>query len=288
MQNRWRSAKLAILAFLVATLMVGTHLALAVERVHAPDGPYYHDTWLATSRDGLDVSQGRLVFHHASVPDVCVRQDGRALLYFVDASEAGRFRLAVSVLDEDTQPGPVQSVHLEGESGKPVDPEAILLADGRVRLYYVGGKRGAREVRSAVSSDGLHFVREPGTRFAGRGVVDPAVVQLGDGAWKMYYALLDDGSGQPCIRSASSPDGLSFTEDPGVLFPGAGSPGAVALPGGRVRLYVATERSLASHVSRDGVFFRREATVARGRDTLDPSVVPLPSGGYLLTFKSFR
>lgn len=285
---RWRGAKIALLAFLSATFLVGTHFAMAVEPVHAPDGPYYHDTWLAISRDGLDVSQGRLVLHHASVPDVCVRQDGRALLYYVDASDAGRFRLAVSLLDRDGQPEAPQTVHIEGEPGKPVDPEAILLPDGRVRLYYVGGRRGAREVRSAVSTDGLSFVREPGARLAGHGVVDPAVVRLGDGAWKMYYALLDDGSGQPCIRSASSPDGLSFTADPGVRFPGAGSPGALALPGGRVRLYVATEMRLDSWVSRDGVFFRREKTVAQGRDTFDPSVVPLASGGYLVAFKSFR
>lgn len=291
-----RRAKITLLAVLSTTLMIGAHLASAVEsppRTPNPGDPYFHDTWLVKSSDGLqaDPAQARLVLHHASVPDVCVGPDGRSLLYYVDAShERGLpFTMSARFVDSQGAVGPALPVRIEGEEARvAVDPEAILLADGRVRLYYLAPRRGqaVKEIHSALSSDGVNFVREPGVRLSGAGVVDPAVVLLPDGTWKMYYALLDDGSGQPCVKSATSRDGLSFTADPGVRFHGAGSPGAMALADGRVRLYLDSRQGLGAWISEDGLEFRFEKAMSLGRAALDPSVVRLPGGGVLVAFKT--
>lgn len=238
-----------------------------------PGGPYFHDTWVARSPDGRTLVGARRVLEHASVPDVCVTADGRRLLYYVDGTRwDDDYPLAVRALDGSDAPGPELPLRIEGEDAAAVDPEALLLEDGRVRLYYVAGS----EIHSAVSRDGLAFVREPGFRLAGEGVVDPAVVRGAE--WRMYYALLEG----PCVKSARSGDGLAFVEDPGVRVAGAGSPGALALPDGRVRLLVGG-RAL---VSRDGLGFVEEG--AAGLEVLDPSVVALPGGGYLVAFKRFR
>ncbi|RME24490.1 MAG: hypothetical protein D6798_11160, partial [Deltaproteobacteria bacterium] len=151
----------------------------------------------------------------ASSPDL-VRWQGGTWVYYVDHGE----RLARIPLSG----GPPETIDIDLGPGLVVDPDLVVLPDGRLRLYAVVQPRmtdpGAgglvNEIRSAVSTDGRHFTPEPGVRLAGP-YVDPDVVVLDDGRIRMY--ITTDASR---IRSAISDDGLQFTMEPGDRIRGGG------------------------------------------------------------------
>ena len=87
------------------------------------------------------------------------------------------------------------------------DTSAVLLEDGRVRMYMFAQERG---IVSAVSltADGVSFIPEEGERLPdGAGM--PRAVALPEGGWRLFYI---NGGG---IQSAVSEDGLTFTVEPG-------------------------------------------------------------------------
>ena len=113
-----------------------------------------------------------------------------------------------------------------------VSPEAILLSDDSVRLYVTGGSQGMTLYRA---SDGLTFTEE--TASLPLGGSDPTLIRLGDGTYRMYYNDRDT------IKTATSPDGLVWTEESSTGISNTnnngawGVPDSVELPDGRVRLY---------------------------------------------------
>ncbi len=87
------------------------------------------------------------------------------------------------------------------------DTSAVLLEDGRVRMYMFAQDRG---IVSAVSltTEGVSFIPEAGERLPdGAGM--PRVVAVPGGGWRIFYI---SGGG---IMSATSEDGLTFTVEPG-------------------------------------------------------------------------
>lgn len=121
-------------------------------------------------------------------------------------------------------------------------PEAIVLPDGRVRLYYVSNGLDVKHgVVSAISDDGLSFTREE-TRLSG--FVDPAVVRLADGSYMMLAVAFPFGSGgkltdaAPGIYSFTSRDGINF-EDRRLVLAGEGNidPAIIDLGDGAYRVY---------------------------------------------------
>jgi len=122
------------------------------------------------------------------------------------------------------------------------DTSAVLLEDGRVRMYMFAQDRG---IVSAVSltAEGVSFVAEEGERLPdGSGM--PRVVAIPTGGLRLFYT---SGDG---IQSATSEDGLTFTVEPGFRitaeeagFSGATAGGAtsgatvVQLADGRYRMY---------------------------------------------------
>ena len=133
-----------------------------------------------------------------------------------------------------------------GDNGWASVPEAIVLPDGRVRIYYVSGDPQAMGgIASAVSSDGLNFVKEPGARLPS--FVDPAVVQLPSGVFMIFAVLLpfrppndklkDLKSG---IYTFASIDGLNFTGMMPVLIAEGGAvydPGVLKVDDETLRVY---------------------------------------------------
>ena len=135
-------------------------------------------------------------------------------------------------------------------------PTAIRLADGRIRLYFMGGgERNGKVtngIKSAVAKDGLKFVEEEGYRFeAGAGAPRPdemskvreyykvegkgrvediqslahLSVTAVEGGYRIYFdeSMKADSKkyGDKVwplwrIRSVFSPDGLNWQLDPGV------------------------------------------------------------------------
>ncbi|MBI4152699.1 hypothetical protein HY495_03240 [Candidatus Woesearchaeota archaeon] len=89
-----------------------------------------------------------------------------------------------------------------GDNGWASVPDAIILPDGRVRMYYVTAAEIEHGIGSAISSDGLNFVKEPGIRI--KNLVDPALVKMGD-KFLLFAASIDE-------RFASVPKGIYYLE----------------------------------------------------------------------------
>src|SRR5713101_7379668 len=98
---------------------------------------------------------------------------------------------------------------------------AVLLPDGRIRLYVVTPYFGdpsqqPNGIFSAISTDGLHFTPEPGQRSPlGGGPFH--VERLPDGRWRAFSVT--NYGGVNGIVSAVSADGLTFTDEPGMRLP---------------------------------------------------------------------
>jgi len=126
------------------------------------------------------------------------------------------------------------------------DPTAILLPDGRVRLYYAASPPGEAQA-SAIASDGVHFTVEPRSRLtSGYGVAGPhmRIVRLADGRWRLFFNTAPRATAQG-IGSAISSDGLTFAVEPGLRItvaaagvgPDLSTGDVVAMPDGRYRMY---------------------------------------------------
>jgi hypothetical protein len=134
-----------------------------------------------------------------------------------------------------------------------VDADAVVLPDGRLRMYY-GVDEGAsatQRISSSVSSDGKTWQREA-TDLVGKTWGAPDVVRLPDGRFRMYFTPSEDPLGLPpgqqrSVRSAISDDGINWSVEDGFrlvpeafpqLVPGGGiqyqvtHPGVVQLPDG--------------------------------------------------------
>lgn len=98
-----------------------------------------------------------------------------------------------------------------GDNGWASVPDAIMLPDGRVRLYYVSAAGMEHGIGSAISSDGLNFIKEPGLRV--ENLVDPALVKIGD-RYLLFAASIDERFTKvpKGIYYLESSDGLNFGE----------------------------------------------------------------------------
>jgi hypothetical protein len=86
-------------------------------------------------------------------------------------------------------------------------------------MYYTGDlfapELGSsnKKIKSAISLDkGNTWMREDGTRINAE-AMDPCVVKLSDGGFRMYYSAYDSRESDETmsIYSAYSPDGLNYT-----------------------------------------------------------------------------
>lgn len=234
-----------------------------------------HDTWISFSDSATSFPEGSLVAESASVPDLLVCdpnipssacQPNELLVYFVDASsmtgpgteQIGLMRSA----DEGKTWSDRQHISISnaptGVFG--VDPSIVELSDGRLRLYYFGATltqgdpasaSGEHTIYSATSSDGLSFTQEDGTRFSHAQMTDPEVVQWKD-TWYMLYST------GPTSGLATSPDGLTFTDQGQVTEQFGGVPGLLASSEG-LRGY-GCKMGIQSALSTDGKTFSVDAT----------------------------
>lgn len=133
----------------------------------------------------------------------------------------------------------------EGD-GKPGElftsvPDIIRLDDGRIRMYYARGITSA----TAISNDeGISWVKEKNLDL-GRIAIDPDIVKLNDGTYKLFFTSFDSefGKGEQYVMSASSIDGINFVLDGGKrIQPSPGNnmvvdPDVIKLPDGGYRMY---------------------------------------------------
>jgi hypothetical protein len=105
-------------------------------------------------------------------------------------------------------------------AGTYADADVVQISDAKWRMYYgiqpeVSGNN--LEVYSSTSTDGKTWTRETGTRKSM--ATFPDVVKLKDGRYRMYY------QNAGVIKSAISPDGLSFTNESGTRIDTSNSVG---------------------------------------------------------------
>lgn len=126
--------------------------------------------------------------------------------------------------------------------GDAADPTAVVLPDGRVRVYVAGPPPA-----SYISTDGVRFTPEPGERVDRR-IAGPhkRIFRLPDGRWRMFFNTLPQAATKG-LGSAISSDGLTFTVEPGLRItladagvsphPDLSVGDVVPIPDGKYRMY---------------------------------------------------
>ncbi len=126
-------------------------------------------------------------------------------------------------------------------------PGAVILEDGKVRIYYVSGAPEAEGgIMSAISGNGLNFEKEKGVRI--KGFVDPTVTILPNQKYLLLAAVLPSPPGAPQkteypvgIYSFISEDGLNFENPKIVLQERAIDPSIVQVDDQTYRVYYGSE-----------------------------------------------
>ncbi|MBI2134675.1 hypothetical protein HYU09_01680 [Candidatus Woesearchaeota archaeon] len=167
---------------------------------------------------GVRISPGTGFEVQVCDPTIVDIPDGKMRMYYKGANSL--------------KPGPGQSIHkifsaissdgltfkkeglridseTNGDNGWASVPDAIMLSDGRVRIYYVTASGMEHGIGSAISYDGLDFEKEAGIRVSN--LVDPALVRIKD-KYVLFAASIDERFGQvpKGIYFSESSDGLDF------------------------------------------------------------------------------
>jgi hypothetical protein len=175
----------------------------------------------ATSHDGVNftVSPSAAVMEPSasdrnflSVPDIIPLGGGTIRMYFVAGGD-----LTDSATSNDdgvtwTREGRVTISGLSAANWV-VDPDLVRLPSGGYRMYFATGPDGqsglnSKRIRSATSTDGRMFTLDAGIRVAplasGDDLVDPDVVELPDGRYRMYYGYSTSGGSYNLMSSVAS------------------------------------------------------------------------------------
>jgi hypothetical protein len=110
----------------------------------------------------------------------------------------------------------------------------VTLPDGRFRMYYSTG--ALVDVSSAISSDGLNWAVEAGTRYNDPNLRTIRAIALPNGGYRLYYPNPSAG-----VNSAISSDGLTFSAEGPITIPAPDGtftwgPSAAAYVGGKYHL----------------------------------------------------
>jgi hypothetical protein len=236
---------------------------------------------LATSTNGLDFQQLHFVLSdQAGVPNVVVDHEQHARVYYIDFGNRNILACAIQKETGSLTNWTYRRVNITGlpndYRNRPVDPTVVKLANGRYRLYFMHAIP-TPSVYSALSTNGIDFVKEEGVRFTvnPESVFDPIVLKR-EGDWLLWCG--PDGR-----FSGRSTDGLEFGSTGEFRVEGARFMpwSAAALPNkGGYRLYGnfvgpgEWNGGVSSVFSRDGKNWKRDPGI---RLSLDGSRYPLES-----------
>jgi hypothetical protein len=185
---------------------------------------------VATDGEGLDFSIPAPAFKFAgdfTDPFVLKLPDGRYRMYLQSQSPD-------AILSATSENGFVFTQDAGERTRAGGLPGAIVLSDGRIRLY-VSTSEGTL---SLISDDGYSFAPEPGIRVPGGGA--PSPIRCADGVYRMSYSVRPAGQGENPeldeVHLAESTDGFTWTSETASLVTGS-VPTLVELPDGRLRIY---------------------------------------------------
>jgi hypothetical protein len=175
----------------------------------------------ATSPDGVTftVSPSTAVMQPSgsdnnflSVPDIISLGGGMIRMYFV---AGGALTDSATSTDDGvtwTREGRITVSGLSAANWV-VDPELVRLTNCGYRMYFATGPDGqsglmSKRIRSATSTDGRTFTLDAGIRIAllasGDDLVDPDVIELPDGRYRMYYGYSTSGGNYHLMSSTTS------------------------------------------------------------------------------------
>jgi hypothetical protein len=285
------------------------------------NGPWLTRVMLATSTTGLDFRRLHFVLSdQAGVPNVVVGPDGRARVYYIDFGNGNLLACATQQNADNLTNWNYRRVRVSGlpekQAPAPVDPCVVLVhqqyratgigltnaerqqdAGGTLYRLYFMQAAPLPSCYSAISSNGLDFVKEEGMRFTAK--PDPCFDPL---ALKTKTEWLLWSGGRQTF-SAHSSDGVNFTATGDFRVEGARFMpwSAVELPkNSGYRLYGnfvgAGEWSggISSVFSTDGKSWKREPGIRLSLDgsryALESSIAPdngcalLPNGTWLMAY----
>ncbi len=252
------------------------------------DGPWNHRVLSATSSDGLTWEKdNKKIADQASVPDAILDKDGNIRVYYVDWYNGG---LSVALSHDGVSWIYKKVVGLAPEW---VDPDVVLLPDGRYRLYAsympMGGPQD--KILSAVSNYGISFVQEEGVRYQEGSITDPDVIKMGDN-WRMFV------SKGPTTISTVSADGLTFTREQELPIGGSVT-NTIAVAGG-YRIYfhsgaVGGGMQIFCAFSADGRTWENAVKMLESgplgsldqKGVADPAIVRMPDNTYKMFYKTW-
>lgn len=209
-------------------------------------GPWETRMVLSVSTDGITFTGREVVMDQAGVPNIVVGSDGTIYSYYADWANGGimgvaikntsgtwsRYKLSIEGIQTNYTPC--------GACG--VDPSAVVLSDGRIRVFWMQRLNGNR-IYSATSSlgigNGFIFKFDGGFAFeTTKEIYDPTVVQTATG-WSMWVNIAASPTVEGTPTLLMSTDGLSFNETSSRSMFVASSVfpwGAARTPSGTIRL----------------------------------------------------
>lgn len=147
--------------------------------------------------------------------------NGSKRAYFVDINPSGGTKQVASApcLDADCLSLGARTPIGGGASASISErawgvPDAVLLPDGRVRIYMVESPvpgRCTEKIATYISDDGVSFTKEPGWRLE-NGYVDTEILRAANGSWVMILADIGCTSdGNQKLFVSESTDGLTWS-----------------------------------------------------------------------------
>ncbi len=170
-------------------------------------------------------------------------------------------------------------------------PEVLRSSKGVFWAYWVDftGMTGPNmeKIGVAKSADGKTWEKLGNVKFTNLGSkvpVDPDVVELEDGRFRLYFYDITVQQGDHPIYSAISSDGINFAIEDGVRFKAQNifDPDVVRLKDSKWRMFLNNDGKIISATSSDGLNFTADSGVRVSGGGSIPGSIVLPDGSVRL------
>ena len=294
--DKQRTSRLFLVLLTVGFYFLAMDASYAdhANRMHKPGkkGPWIYNLVIKSSPHHKFSKKGKTLVRGAHVPSLVEHKDTVAVFFQWFPSEE-KYKndfdhIAYSIRSRAGEnwsiPAAVKFLNVPetvfGTRTRPMDPAAVVLADGRIRLFFTLEPFGPSErvagdaqIHSAISSDGKTFVYDDGVRFAvsNTDLRDPAVAYFKD-VWHMYVPnQKHKGTG----FYATSSDGLTFTRQNDVRVNKRGDwLGHATVCRGKMYFFGTVWRGVSSN----GRKWRGFDSIGTGAD---PAVICLAGGSWI-------
>ena len=242
----------------------------------------------ATSSDGINwVKDPKVLLDSVNTPLAIKDTNGIILLYHVYSWDSIAYetniQVATSTDGQNFSASEKVVVCCTGAHAK-LTPEIVLLPDGSMNMYFIDGDDTIPEqIYYATSDDSIQFVGEAPLCFTKTNITYPDIFYVNN-TWVMFASL-----GTSLIR-ATSPDGVTFTEDNTFVWNQANISSTFLFPGNIYRTYFSTNDGIKSATSTDGYYLTMEAGIRLQPGTheviSEPTIVQLATNSYVMYYKS--